>query len=271
MGGAIWVDSEGKVGGGSAFHFMLPAESFAQYLSPLITREIAPLELAELVPEPSNPSISLGHKSIQFSPAPETQQLSLTVLVVDDQTLNLKLCKNMLTTLGYQCILCNNGFDAVKAYEDGLDPLKPEHPRIRVALVDVQMPEMSGTEVYDAMRELEEKYGTNPCQIAMASAAHFAIPHESEDPDRYILNKPFGRKTLDAFIRARMRTISSNSSSRWSPALPTLRAVRQDAEPVRLVRPNLIVTESRTSSEVSPYQPKRTVPDMPNTINQEAD
>jgi CheY-like chemotaxis protein len=188
------------------------------------------------------------------------------VLVVDDQALNLKLCKNMLTTLGYQCILCKNGFDAVKAYENGLDPLKRDHPRIRVALVDVQMPEMSGTEVYDAIREIEEKHDVPPCHIAMASAAHFAIPHESEDPDRYTLNKPFGRKTLDAFIRARLETMSN---SHWSPSLPPLRDAQQAANAtIEVVRPNLI--DSRTPSELSPPTCRRSVvpPNMPNTINQ---
>ncbi|MDE1461568.1 response regulator [Spartinivicinus poritis] len=88
--------------------------------------------------------------SIRESHKPESQALSsniqLHVLLVEDNPVNQKVAKTMLSKLGCQVVLVENGKAAVEAWQ---------HDKFDVILMDCQMPVMDGFEATKIIRQLE--------------------------------------------------------------------------------------------------------------------
>src|SRR5512139_829867 len=66
------------------------------------------------------------------------QPMAKTVLIVEDNELNMKLFHDLLDAHGYATIQTRNGFDAIA--------LAREH-RPDLILMDIQLPEVSGLDV----------------------------------------------------------------------------------------------------------------------------
>ncbi len=64
--------------------------------------------------------------------------MAKTILIVEDNELNLKLFNDLLQAHGYNTVLTRNGHDAVR--------LAGEH-RPDLILMDIQLPEISGLDV----------------------------------------------------------------------------------------------------------------------------
>jgi CheY-like chemotaxis protein len=73
-----------------------------------------------------------------------------TILVVDDNEVNLRLLTAVLKTRGYQLIEATSGETALAAIAD-------QQPAL--VLMDVQMPGMSGLDVARAVRAMRESDG----------------------------------------------------------------------------------------------------------------
>jgi two-component system cell cycle response regulator DivK len=69
---------------------------------------------------------------------PEARQLRKTVLIVEDNELNMKLFHDLLDAHGYRTLQTRTGMEALK--------LAREH-RPDLILMDIQLPEVSGLEV----------------------------------------------------------------------------------------------------------------------------
>ena len=78
--------------------------------------------------------------------APETNAVK-TVLIVEDNELNMKLFHDLLDAHGYRTIQTRNGLDALA--------LAREH-RPDLVLMDIQLPEVSGLEVTRWLKEDDE-------------------------------------------------------------------------------------------------------------------
>jgi len=88
-----------------------------------------PVERADVKAKDASTSVELG---------------SLKFLLAEDNPINQKVVKAMLTKKGHRVVLANNGVEAVrKANEDVFD----------VILMDMQMPEMSGDEATQTIRQ----------------------------------------------------------------------------------------------------------------------
>jgi two-component system cell cycle response regulator DivK len=89
-----------------------------------------------------------------------------TVLIVEDNELNMKLFHDLLDAHGYRTILTRNGLDAL--------PLARQH-RPSLILMDIQLPEVSGLEVTKWLKEDDDLRG-----IPVIAVTAFAMKGDEE-------------------------------------------------------------------------------------------
>ena len=78
---------------------------------------------------------------------PEVQQAVKTVLIVEDNELNMKLFHDLLDAHGYRTLQTRNGLEALKIARER----RPD-----LILMDIQLPEISGLEVTKWLKDDEE-------------------------------------------------------------------------------------------------------------------
>ncbi len=83
------------------------------------------------------------------------------VLLAEDTPVNQTLATMLLTRMGHEVTLANNGLEAVDAFANG---------QFDLVLMDIQMPEMSGIEATVAIRELEQTRGQARVPIIAVTA-----------------------------------------------------------------------------------------------------
>ncbi|CAK0772645.1 two-component system, sensor histidine kinase [Gammaproteobacteria bacterium] len=167
MGGRIGVES--SAGRGSCFWFEVP----------LAEAEEARIERVNPMTTPSPPSAPI--------PQDDADSERLRLLLVEDHPINQKLAMTLLSRLGYDVDLAENGSEAVTAAS------KVQYDLI---LMDMQMPEMDGLE---ATRQIRSRAGLNARVPIIALTAN-AMPSDQEacreaGMDDF-LSKPFKRENL---------------------------------------------------------------------------
>ncbi|MGQ0672567.1 MAG: response regulator [Hyphomicrobium sp.] len=91
---------------------------------------------------------------------------SRTVLIVEDNELNMKLFHDLLAAHGYQTVLTRNGLDALS--------LARQH-RPDLILMDIQLPEVSGLEVTRWLKDDSELR-----EIPVVAVTAFAMKGDEE-------------------------------------------------------------------------------------------
>jgi two-component system cell cycle response regulator DivK len=89
-----------------------------------------------------------------------------SVLIVEDNELNMKLFNDLLAAHGYRTIQTRNGFEALE--------LARKH-RPDLILMDIQLPEVSGLEVTRWLKDDDEL-----CQIPIVAVTAFAMKGDEE-------------------------------------------------------------------------------------------
>lgn len=143
LGGRIGVQS--SAGEGSVFSFSLPYNSA--------------VSLPKEIKQAKNPGNRIFKKN-------------LTILVAEDDNVNRILLEKVLTGSGIEVISVIDGIKAVQAVHD--------HPNINLVLMDIKMPNMSG---YEALQEIRQ---FRPALPVIAHTA-FAYPEDK----RYALEAGF--------------------------------------------------------------------------------
>lgn len=90
----------------------------------------------------------LNRRSIMVSLNPNINASEVSVLVVDDISLNILLIEKMLKKFGFEIRKANNGSQALEAIAE-------RQPHL--VLLDIMMPGMSGYEVLQKVRETKSK------------------------------------------------------------------------------------------------------------------
>jgi two-component system CheB/CheR fusion protein len=131
MGGTIWVESLGNIGGnpplnwhsdgqaddqGSIFHFAI---------APSI-----PASKTEIIKQSQSASPNSDLINPEFA-----TNFPLRILLAEDNRVNQMVARRMFQRLGYQIDIAENGFDAVQATQEQVYDL---------ILMDIQMPKMDG-------------------------------------------------------------------------------------------------------------------------------
>ena len=89
-----------------------------------------------------------------------------TVLIVEDNELNMKLFHDLLDAHGYRTLQTRNGMDALRIARDR----RPD-----LILMDIQLPEVSGLEVTKWLKEDDELR-----QIPVVAVTAFAMKGDEE-------------------------------------------------------------------------------------------
>ena len=156
-GGIINVYSE--KGHGTNFNIYLPASE----AKPLKTR-------------PSENSLLTGHE---------------TILLVDDEPLNIEAVKELLEELGYKAIATQSGKKAIELY-------KKHSKDIKLVILDMIMPEMNGKETLIKLMEIDK----NVCVLL---ASGYSINGEATTilalGCKGFIQKPFRPEELSQKIR----------------------------------------------------------------------
>src|SRR5262247_3523749 len=95
-----------------------------------------------------------------------TSAMSKTVMIVEDNELNMKLFNDLLEAHGYRTVATRNGIEA-------LDLARKHRPDL--ILMDIQLPEVSGLEVTKWLKEDPELKG-----IPVVAVTAFAMKGDEE-------------------------------------------------------------------------------------------
>lgn len=125
--------------------------------------------------------------------------MSLSILLVDDCDVNLKVASLMLRKLGHQADLATNGVEAIEALER-----KPYD----IVLMDIQMPEMDGLEATKIIRQRLDKGPKIIVTTALAICRDASLEAGADD----FLTKPLGIEELRASIEHYMPISSFNET-----------------------------------------------------------
>eukprot|EP00028_Trichosphaerium_sp_Am-I-7-wt_P001698 CAMPEP_0168524272 /NCGR_PEP_ID=MMETSP0405-20121227/10545_1 /TAXON_ID=498012 /ORGANISM="Trichosphaerium sp, Strain Am-I-7 wt" /LENGTH=619 /DNA_ID=CAMNT_0008546435 /DNA_START=191 /DNA_END=2050 /DNA_ORIENTATION=+ len=173
MGGELKVDS--TVGKGSTFYFSIPSGPDTGIKKRLSPREMVDLE--------KNQNTTLLIKK------PKEKASKMSILVVDDNSVNRLVCVALLKTLGY-----HNTYTAVDG-QNAIDLWKEKHHD--VILMDYEMPVKNGLA---ATKEIRSMCGSDVCPIIVAATANVLPEHLTrslESGSNLFLGKPYTRKGLE--------------------------------------------------------------------------
>ncbi len=213
-GSSIKLESE--VGVGSMFTFSLPSLIHSKDTSPRSQELIE--DKAGFLNSDSPPLSSDSHRNIDgvelirmMYPIPEDvatnpmkaqirQDSTYTILIVDDEPVNLQVLTNYLSFHDYHIEQANDGKQALELVEK-------HNPHL--ILLDVMMPQISG---YEVCRRLRQKYPRTELPILLLTArsqpADVVAGFEAGAND--YLTKPFAKEELLARIHTHLHSSQLN-------------------------------------------------------------
>jgi len=123
---------------------------------------------------------------------PEILTGSETVLLVDDEQLIIDVESKLLQRMGYRVLTAGNGNQAIEIY-------RQKKGTIAIVILDMIMPQLSGGEVYDRLKEIDP-------QVKVLLSSGYSVDSQAADILRRgcngFIQKPFRPEALSKKIRA---------------------------------------------------------------------
>ncbi len=186
--------------------FMPAADQSAQLFAARLLKPARQNQLFETLVRCAVPQSSAG---VRPAPMVVDTRKHVTVLVADDNAVNLKVACAMLAKLGYDILTATDGREAVEAVAHAA----AKGEKIGAVLMDVNMPEVDGLE---ATRQIQAAWGAqSPPIIALtaAASAEDRVRCQEAGMDDY-LTKPLH---VAALAQALERWIAQGSSLESRP------------------------------------------------------
>jgi CheY-like chemotaxis protein len=120
---------------------------------------------------------------------------AVTIMVVEDEPINMMLITEVLNKMGFEVIGANNGKHALE--------ILPRHEP-ELIFMDVNMPEMDGYTATRQIRTMEEPYRSIPVIALTADAMQGDKEKCMEAGMTDYLSKPFRLEEIEAVLKKRM-------------------------------------------------------------------
>ena len=178
--GAIWVES--VTGVGSTFYFQIPVTPTKNH------NAITKTSPSGSEKEDTDRLLNTGNAPVAVSDVvpPGAGNNMETILVVDDDSMNLLMLGNFLTEHGYRVLKAGTGPEGMKLIEE---------QRPHLMILDLMLPGMSG---YDVMKQIRDRYLNEFIPVIMVTAKN-----QTEDMIKGFLfgcndflSKPFNLREL---------------------------------------------------------------------------
>lgn len=227
-GGSIRVQSE--PGRGSVFSFTLPTW---RERNEVTTRGAG--GQGEAVEPSSVRPAAIAPVEGKHRHAPE-----FTVLVVDDDLVNLQVLYNLLSVDNYAVLIADNGPDALKYLDGGAPP--------DCVITDWMMPGMSGLEL---CRTIRERYTLSELPVLMLTAR--SRPEDVQTGFQAGVNDYLSKPVNAAELRARVRTLLTLRRSAQT-------AVRTESALLQAqIKPHFLYNALNTIIAMCPIDPELTM------------
>ncbi|MGK5091875.1 SpoIIE family protein phosphatase [Deltaproteobacteria bacterium TL4] len=218
------VEVQSEVGVGSTFSFtiarsenqapltikrVIPIATLAVPTSVSDTNPIEPQPETKASASAEEENATKDHKPIAKTSHDKPKKKQRTVLVVDDEPVNIQVLKNQLSLKDYQVLSAADGFEA-------LSILKKEVPDL--ILLDLMMPRMSGYEVCTKIRETFEGVELPIIMLTAKNQVDDLVEGFRCGANDY-LTKPFQKEELFARLQTHIRVKEAAESMKEAERL----------------------------------------------------